>query len=88
MSQEIIMVGGGSLLDGLPERIASDVADKFPTAFKPKLSTPGTVTERRFSCFVGGSVLASLGSFQQMWCSKKEMEEYGAMRCVVEKFLC
>ena len=26
----------------------------------------------------GGSILASLGSFQQMWLSKKEFEEHGA----------
>lgn len=26
----------------------------------------------------GGSILASLGSFQQMWVSKKEFEEHGA----------
>ena len=26
----------------------------------------------------GGSILASLGSFQQMWMSKKEWEEHGA----------
>ena len=27
---------------------------------------------------VGGSILASLGSFQQMWMSKQEYEEHGA----------
>jgi actin-like protein 6A len=26
----------------------------------------------------GGSILASLGSFQQMWLSKVEFEEHGA----------
>ena len=26
----------------------------------------------------GGSILASLGSFQQMWMSKQEYEEHGA----------
>ena len=29
------------------------------------------------SC-AGGSILASLGSFQQMWMSKAEFEEHGA----------
>jgi actin-related protein len=87
MTQEIIMIGGGSLLDGLPERIVSDLSVKFPTLFKPKLSTPGTITERRYSCFVGGSVLASLGSFQQLWCTKSELLEYGGLRCVGEKFI-
>lgn len=30
-----------------------------------------------YNC-VGGSILASLGSFQQMWMSKQEYEEHGA----------
>lgn len=28
--------------------------------------------------YTGGSILSSLGSFQQMWMSKKEYEEAGA----------
>jgi actin-related protein len=33
--------------------------------------------ERRFGSWIGGSILASLGSFQQMWISKQEYEENG-----------
>ena len=29
-------------------------------------------------CAAGGSILASLGTFQQMWMSKAEYEEHGA----------
>ena len=38
---------------------------------------PGHAVERRFSVWIGGSILASLGSFQQMWMSKAEYEEHG-----------
>lgn len=34
--------------------------------------------ERRFSTWIGGSILATLGSFQQLWVSKQEYEEHGA----------
>jgi actin-like protein 6A len=36
-------------------------------------------SEANASCFcsAGGSILASLGSFQQMWMSKQEYEEHG-----------
>lgn len=34
--------------------------------------------ERRFAVWIGGSILASLGSFQQLWMSKQEYEESGA----------
>lgn len=33
--------------------------------------------ERLFSTFIGGSILASLGSFQQLWMSKQEYAEFG-----------
>jgi actin-related protein len=33
--------------------------------------------ERKFSTWIGGSILASLGTFQQMWISKQEYEETG-----------
>lgn len=38
---------------------------------------PNPLVERRFSVFIGGSILASLGSFQQMWLSKAEYDEHG-----------
>ena len=32
---------------------------------------------RLLPLFTGGSILASLGSFQQMWMSRQEYEEHG-----------
>lgn len=40
------------------------------------ISAPG-VSERRFGAWTGGSILSSLGSFQQLWVSKQEYEETG-----------
>jgi actin beta/gamma 1 len=34
--------------------------------------------ERKYSAWIGGSILASLSTFQQIWCSKQEYEEAGA----------
>jgi actin-like protein 6A len=31
------------------------------------------------SAWVGGSILSSLGSFQQMWMSRQEYQEHGAI---------
>ena len=39
---------------------------------------PVNQVERRYSVWIGGSILASLGTFQQMWMSKAEYQEYGA----------
>ncbi|CAA0841861.1 Actin-related protein 4 [Striga hermonthica] len=49
-----------------------------PQAARVKVLASGNATERRFSVWIGGSILASLGSFQQMWFSKSEYEEHGA----------
>lgn len=39
---------------------------------------PRTHTHTRLlPLFTGGSILASLGSFQQMWMSRQEYEEHG-----------
>ena len=43
---------------------------------KPRIVLASPV-EREFSSWIGASVLASLGTFQQMWVSKAEYEEEG-----------
>jgi actin-related protein len=42
--------------------------------------------ERKFGTWIGGSILASLGSFQQLWLSKQEYDEMGAARAVDTRF--
>jgi actin-like protein 6A len=49
-----------------------------PQAIKVKLQAPSTNLERQYGAWIGGSILASLGSFQQMWFSRHEYQEYGA----------
>lgn len=39
---------------------------------------PAFPVERKYSAWIGGSILASLGTFQQMWVSKAEYDENGA----------
>jgi len=47
-------------------------------AMKAKTALPFTRLERKFGVWIGGSILASLGSFHQMWVSKAEYQEQGA----------
>jgi len=75
----IVVSGGTSLLPGLTERLHSRLNELVPQmSMKVKLISPPTPQERRFSVWIGGSILASLGSFQQLWISKQEFEEHGA----------
>ena len=46
-----------------------------PSGIKIKVVAP---EERKFSVWIGGSVLASLATFQSMWITKEEFDESGA----------
>lgn len=73
----IVLTGGGALLPGLRERLEQGLAELAPPASRLKVVSPANSTERRFAVWIGGSILASLGSFQQMWMSRAEYDEHG-----------
>ncbi|KAK2976496.1 hypothetical protein RJ640_001041, partial [Escallonia rubra] len=72
------LAGGTASMQQLKERLEKDLLEESPQAARVKVLASGNATERRFSVWIGGSILASLGSFQQMWFSKSEYEEHGA----------
>lgn len=72
----IVLVGGSSLIPGLSDRLSYELGVKAPNQ-KVKIHSPGNTTERRHSSWLGGSILASLGTFHQLWISKQEYEEHG-----------
>lgn len=74
----VVLTGGSSLFTGLRDRLDRELQEHAPQAAKIKVVSPANSIERRFSAWIGGSILASLGSFQQLWMSKKEFEEHGA----------
>ena len=78
----VIVVGGGSLVQGLTERLNSELQLMFPS-MRSRVSASGVSVERRYASWIGGSILASLGTFHQMWISRKEYEEHGSG--IVEK---
>jgi actin-related protein len=73
----IIVTGGNTLLQGFTERLNRDLSLKIPPSMRLKMISANGTVERRFGSWIGGSILASLGSFQQMWISKQEYEEGG-----------
>lgn len=80
--QNVVVTGGSSLLVGFTERLNNELTTMYPSA-RVRLSAAGNVYERSYGPWLGGSILASLGTFHQMWISKKEYEEFGAN--IVEK---
>lgn len=76
----VILTGGTSVIPGLADRVSRSLAedDKLSGGGpKLKIISPNSTIERKFSSWIGGSILASLGSFQQMWFSKEEYTEHG-----------
>ncbi|XP_069623652.1 actin-like protein 6B isoform X2 [Ranitomeya imitator] len=80
----VIVTGGNTLLQGFNDRLNRELSQKTPPSMRLKLITSNSSIERRFSSWIGGSILASLGTFQQMWISKQEYEE-GGKQCVERK---
>ena len=74
----MLLAGGGSLFPQLRERLEAELHDAAPTNVRVKVTASQNAIERKFATWIGGSILASLGSFQQMWMSKQEYEEHGA----------
>lgn len=72
----VVLTGGGSCLDGIEKRLYWETLTLIPAAFKPRIVTASKL-EREFSAWIGGSILASLGTFQQLWVSKAEYDEQG-----------
>ncbi|KAG9045022.1 NuA4 histone acetyltransferase subunit [Tulasnella sp. UAMH 9824] len=80
----VVLTGGGACLPGMGDRIGYEL-QKLAGGQKVRLHVPGNMLERRYSAWIGGSILGSLGTFHQLWISKQEWQEHGksivASRC-------
>lgn len=77
LCSHVLLTGGASLLKDLEKRLHWELLTVVPAAFKPRIVTPGSI-ERMFAPWIGGSILSSLGTFQQMWISREEFYDEGA----------
>ena len=62
----VVVTGGNTCLNGFNERLNRDLSIKTPSTMRFKLIAANGPQERRYGSWIGGSILASLGSFQQM----------------------
>jgi len=70
----IVLSGGTTMFPGIAERMTKELTALAPSTMKIKVVAP---PERKYSVWIGGSILASLSTFQQMWISKAEYDEAG-----------
>jgi actin-related protein len=70
----VVLSGGTTMFNGLPERLQKELTNLAPNAVKVKVVAP---PERKYSVWIGGSILSSLSTFATMWISKSEYDESG-----------
>ena len=70
----IVLSGGSTMFPGIADRVQKEITALAPSTMKIKVVAP---PERKYSAWIGGSILASLSTFQQMWISKEEYDESG-----------
>ncbi|XP_060062951.1 actin, clone 302-like [Ylistrum balloti] len=70
----VVMSGGSTMFPGMAERLQKEMSGIVPKYIDVKIIAP---PERKYSAWIGGSVLASLSTFSDMWISKQEYDESG-----------
>ena len=67
-----MLSSGTAMFAGIGERMTKELTALAPSTMKIKVVAP---PERKYSVWIGGSILSSLSTFQQMWIRKGEHEE-------------
>lgn len=53
------------MIAGMAERVNYELQNMFPGP-RVRVHAPGNVVERKYASWIGGSILASLGTFHQV----------------------
>ncbi|KAJ7883989.1 actin 1 [Mycena leptocephala] len=70
----IVLSGGSTMFPGIADRMQKELGSMAPASIKVRIVAP---PERKYSVWIGGSILSSLSTFQNMWCTKQEYDESG-----------
>ena len=70
----IVLAGGNTKFPGIADRLQKEVCNLAPEGLRIKIIAP---PERELSVWIGGSILGSLSTMENMWITKSEYEEYG-----------
>jgi len=70
----VVLSGGTSMYAGIADRMQKELTALAPATMRIKIIAP---PERKYSVWIGGSILSSLSTFANMWVSKAEYDEHG-----------
>jgi len=68
----VVLSGGSTLCKGFGDRLLNEVKKLALKDIKIKIFAP---PERKYSTWIGGSILAALSTFKKMWVSAEEYQE-------------
>jgi len=71
---EVVLAGGNTLINGFGDRLSSEVKKIAPKDLRIRIYA---APERKYTCWLGGSILSNLDSFKKMWITKRDFEEHG-----------
>jgi len=71
---KVVLSGGTTMIQGLETRLQKDISALAPPSAKIKVVAP---PERKYSVWIGGSILSSLSSFQDLWITREDFDECG-----------
>ncbi|KAA1476673.1 actin 1 [Dentipellis sp. KUC8613] len=72
--RHISLSGGNTMFPGIAARMQRELTTLAPQGTKVEIVAQ---PERKHAAWIGGSVVASLGTFQNRWCTRQEYEESG-----------
>jgi actin-related protein len=75
LTNNVILSGGTTLYEGLPDRLEKELAKLVPNSNEVKVIAQ---KDRYYSVWIGGSTLSSLSTFKSNWITKSEYDESGA----------
>jgi len=72
--KNIVLSGGTTMFPAIDTRLYNEMKALAPSTNDVKIIAP---PERKYSVWIGGSILASLSTFEEMWVTKDEYDESG-----------
>ena len=73
--KNIVLAGGSTMFEGMRDRMKKEIQALAPSPMGPEVEAPA---DRKFSQWLGGSILANLESFNHMWVTKEQWKAKGS----------
>jgi actin-related protein len=70
----IVLSGGTTMFPGISERLTKEINMLVPDGVKTRVVAP---PERKYSVWIGGSILSSLNTFESNWITRDDYDECG-----------